>query len=167
MDGHNCMDTCTRTHTHTCKPHSEQLGVFAVWVGRSFSSLSHTMTHALSVFALHLTQTACVSVLLPFKHTLRLAFVKTHTNREGLAPGRNGKTRAKFIEKSTRISEMHLIHFAPCFLRRQLIIFWHSNQGHRDISCALFHVLNNGSHEDKLAIENKLVHQVHKASGSL
>lgn len=118
-------------------------------MGRSLSSLPHTMTHALSVFALHLAQTAFVSVPLPFKHTLRLAFVKTHTNREGLASGRTWKTGAKFIEKSTRISDMHLIHFALCFLLQQLIMFWHSDQGHRDISRALFHFLNNGSHKDQ------------------
>lgn len=104
------------THTHKCKHRSEQLGVFAVRAGLSFSSLSHTMTHALSVFALLPTQTACISVPWPFKHTLRLAFVKAHTNWEGLASGHTEKTRAKFIEKSSRILEMYLIHFSQCFL---------------------------------------------------
>lgn len=109
-----CAHICT--HTHECKHRSEQLGVFAVRAGLSFSSLSHTMTHALSVFALLPTQTACVSVPWPFKHTLRLAFVKAHTNWEGLASGHTEKTRAKFIEKSSRILEMYLIHFSQCFL---------------------------------------------------
>lgn len=52
-----------------------------------------------------------------------------------------GKTGAKFIEKSTRMSEMHLIHFALCCPLRQMIMFWHSNQGHRNISRAIFHFL--------------------------
>lgn len=111
------------THTHECKHRSEQLGVFAVRVGLSFSSLSHTMTHALSVFALLPTQTACVSVPWPFKHTLRLAFVKAHTNWEGLASGHTEKTRAKFIEKSSRILEMYLIHFSQCFLHTSDNVF--------------------------------------------
>lgn len=124
------------------------------------------MTHALSVFALHLAQTALVSVPLPFKRTLRLAFVKTHTN-----PGRLGRARKtqgpKFIEKSTRISEMHLIHVAMCFSPPgKLIMCWHSNQGHRDISRVLFHFLDNGSRKDKPSAGKKPVHQVHKASAS-
>lgn len=43
--------------------------------------------------------------------------LRTHTKPgEGLASGsRSENKRAKFIEKSARISEMHLIHFAPCF----------------------------------------------------
>lgn len=116
-----CAHICT--HTHECKHRSEQLGVFAVRVGLSFSSLSHTMTHALSVFALLPTQTACVSVPWPFKHTLRLAFVKAHTNWEGLASGHTEKTRAKFIEKSSRILEMYLIHFSQCFLHTSDNVF--------------------------------------------
>lgn len=73
---------CVHWRTHTCALLTKQLGVFATWADHWFSSLPHTMTHALSVFALHLTQTAPVSVSSPFKHEFRFAIVKdSHKQR--------------------------------------------------------------------------------------
>lgn len=70
------------------------------------------MTRALSVFALHLAQTALVSVPFAIQAHCEARFCEdAHKPGEGLASGRAGKTGAKFIEKSSRISEMHLILF--------------------------------------------------------
>ena len=154
----------TRTHTHMQT---------SLWTAGSVCSASGSF--ALLSVSHNDPCTVCVCTapssnsarFRPLRHssTLRgqLLWSRTQT-REGLASGHTRKTGAKFIEKSTRISEMHLIeHLALCFLLRQLIMFWHSSQGHRDIS----HFLNNGSHKDKPAVGKKLVHQVHKASGRL
>lgn len=142
----------THAHAHTHSHANLTLNSWEClqceWVIRFPLCLTQWPMHCLCLHCTKLKQRVFPSPL-PFKHTLRVAFVKTHTNWEGLASGRTQKTRAKFIEKSSRISEMHLIHLAPCFLLWQLIMFGHSNQGHRDINCSLFHIVNNGSHENK------------------
>lgn len=150
------MDTSTCTHTH--KPHSEQLGVFAVWAGLSFSSPSHTMTHALSVFALHLAQTALVSVPLPFKH-FEVCFCED-VHKPGKAwPQVALAKRGPSSLRNQLEFEKCTWYMLPCVFPFFLIMFWHSSQGHRDIRRVLFHFAHNGSHKDKLS---ELVHSVHK-----
>lgn len=122
-----------------------------MWVGHWFPSLPHTMSHALSVFALHLTQTAQVSVPSPFKHDFKFAIVEDSHKPKSLSSGCTYKTQAMFIEKSSRISKIYLIYFLLYFLLRKLIIFWCSSQGHWDISHAVFNFLNNGGHKNKHA----------------
>lgn len=155
MDGQKCMEMCAHTHTHTVPLNSWECLQCERVLG---SPLGPTQwpVHCLCLHCTKLKHRSFPS-LPPFQRAATLAFVKAWPQ---VALGKHG---AKFIEKSTRISGVHLIHFTLCFLPRQLIVFLHSSRGHGDISRALFHFLNNGSHKDKAAVGKKLVHQVQEA----
>lgn len=109
---------------------AKQLGVFAVWGGRWFSSRpSHTMSRALSVFALRTTQTASPRR----SSTARgLLFVKARANLgQGLASGctrgeTSGPSSLRNNLEFQRCAWVHLTFATP--IKR----FRLAGQGHGD-----------------------------------
>lgn len=80
-------------------------------------SVSHNGPCAVCVCTAPTAQTALVSDPFGIQAHSEAGFCWRRTqNCQGLAPGRACKTGAKFIEKSGRLSEMHLIHVARRFI---------------------------------------------------
>lgn len=95
-------------YTRTCKPGSEQLGVFAVRAGRWLSSAPHNEPCAVCVCSAPSSNSAGFRPQATRAHSEARFCQGTHKpGRLGLG-SHSGKREAKFAGKSTRISEMHL-----------------------------------------------------------
>lgn len=140
--GRKCINMCRHTHTH-----AREERTLNSWECLQCERVVRCLRLAqwpcaVCVCTAPRAQTEFVSVSFAIQAHSEARFCWRRTqNCQGLAPGRTCKTGAKFIEKSRRISDMHLIHVAFCFLLLLLIMFRHSSPGHRDIKCVRFHYL--------------------------
>lgn len=165
---HRLAGAHARTHTHirmrTCAVNSWV--VFAVRAAPSLSAPSRTMTRALVCVCTAPSSNS--ARFRPLRHSSALWGLPLwgRTQKPGKRLGcrsqkkKNMDTGAKFVEKSTRIWEIHLIHGVLAFLFFFFFIlcgkfkmFLHSNQGQRDISQVLFHVQDKSSQNRGLLLE--------------
>lgn len=135
MDGHKCINACTRTGS-------------SLWTAGSVCSVrsvcafppSRTIAScAVCVCTAPRAQTAFVYV--PFCHSGTL-LLRTHTKLSRLGPGSRLQNRGQVhweIRENFRNAPDTCGHVLLSLL---LIMFRHSRQGHRDIQCVQFHFFN-------------------------
>lgn len=132
MDGHKCINACTRTGS-------------SLWTAGSVCSVrsvcafppSRTMAScAVCVCTAPRAQTAFVYIPFCLSGTLLL---RTHTKLSRLGPGSRLQNRGQVHWEIRENFRNAPDTCGRVFLPLQLIMFQHSRQGHRDIQCVQFH----------------------------